>query len=57
MQNWSGVSSRADLSQDNDPLVEYQDEFGRTRMMRRSELPREYAHEQHQDENIPADDE
>ncbi|KAH7106444.1 hypothetical protein BKA62DRAFT_612245 [Auriculariales sp. MPI-PUGE-AT-0066] len=49
-QSWTGP--RHD---DIDPMVETQDEFGRTRMVRRSELSREAAY-QDRNPDLPADD-
>ncbi|RPD61080.1 hypothetical protein L226DRAFT_486174 [Lentinus tigrinus ALCF2SS1-7] len=34
---------------DDDPIMEYEDEYGRTRTARRSEIPREYLHQQEEE--------
>jgi len=45
------------VGQDDDPIVEYQDEFGRTRTARRSEVPRNLLEPTIQEAEINRDDE
>lgn len=41
---------------DNDPWVEFEDEFGRTRIVRRSELPSTHQQQQHSDSDYDSED-
>ena len=43
---------KAPTGEDNDPIVEYEDEFGRVRTGRRSEIPRHLLQEEKEEEGV-----